>query len=104
MTDHARKAEDAVGMIVAAAFVVAMFALLIILDGYLVRVLWGWFLSPTFGVASPSVAACIGLMTMRALLIPSPNADKPEGSAFFSRWAAHRMLILAVGWCAARYV
>lgn len=47
---------------VAVAGAVAVVALSAIWGGYVVHVLWGWFIVPTFGAPALSIPAAIGVM------------------------------------------
>ena len=48
----------------------------IILRGFVLKVLWGWFLSPLLTPTAPSVALCMGITTIFTLLIGSSVAKK----------------------------
>jgi hypothetical protein len=65
-------------LIVAAPFLVAALVLLAALNGWVLHVLWGWFVTPTFGVAAPSVAMCLGLGLTANLFIHTGDSTKEK--------------------------
>ena len=55
---------------------VASMTLSILTRALALRVLWGWFVVPIFGVSAISMPAAAGLITMTYLLVPSRNTPQ----------------------------
>jgi hypothetical protein len=47
--------------VIAAPFVAALVALMVIWQGYVLAILWGWFMVPAFGLTPLSVPMAIGV-------------------------------------------
>ena len=44
---------------------------------YVIVIMWGWFITPQFGIAAPSLLGVMGLVYLASLLnIPSSKASK----------------------------
>lgn len=87
-------------------FVVVGGALLtysILANGFVISVLWGWFVVPVFGLPVLGVAQSIGLGVLVALVCPQPaqrkkvEGEKPDGSALISALLMPWMALL-IGW------
>lgn len=46
------------------AWAVYTLVVLVALRGYTLNLLWGWFITPAFALAAPSLSLCMGLMLM----------------------------------------
>jgi putative Mn2+ efflux pump MntP len=103
-------------MIALAAFggIVGVFALLAlssIWKGYVLTVLWSWFVVPTFGAPLLTIAPAIGLAMVVGFLTHQSDATKtPEGdsSERFMRAVAHALvmplLVLGIGWVVRQFM
>ena len=56
----------------------ALLALSSIFDGYALKVLWGWFVVPTFGLPQLSIPAAIGIAIVVGYLTKEGNDCKKE--------------------------
>lgn len=73
--------------------------------GYVLTVLWAWFVMPTFGLPALGIAPAIGLALVVSFLThQSDAAKKPEGD-FAERMATAvayafllPLLVLGIGW------
>lgn len=63
-------------------------ALAVIIRGYVLSVLWEWFIAPTFGLPVLSVPLAIALAMVVAMLAPraAPQPEKPKKSAGQATW------------------
>ena len=103
-------------MVVFAAIgsIVGVLALLVVASmwkGYVLTILWAWFVSPTFGLPALALAPAIGFAMVVSFLTHQSDASKePEGD--FSERAikavAHTLVmpafVLGIGWVVARFV
>lgn len=73
-------------------------------NGYTLHVLWGWFLTPAFGVDPPDVVLCIGLALLVGMFV---NVDiaKSKDEGFWEGLAISvlkpifvNLFALAFGW------
>lgn len=97
-------------MVVMAAFggfvgVLALLVLSSMWKGYVLTVLWAWFVVPTFGLPALAIAPAIGLAMVVSFLTHQRDASKePEGdfSARMAKSVAHALvmpaLVLGIGW------
>jgi hypothetical protein len=53
-------------------------------EGWVIHLMWGWFVTYTFGVIQPNVLTCVGLSALNSLLFPSaiPSTDTSPEKAF----------------------
>lgn len=103
-------------MIVMAAFgsVVGLFALLALTSmwkGYVLTVLWGWFVVPTFGLPVLSLVPAIGLAMVVSFLTHQSDASKePDGdsSIRMAKALSHALvmpaLVLGIGWVVRQFM
>lgn len=54
---------------------VALVVIGVIFNAYALTLLWGWFITPTFNVAVPSVAMAAGITLFKGSLFYSRNSD-----------------------------
>jgi hypothetical protein len=40
-----------------------------IVRGWVLKVMWGWFLTPAFGVSAPGIAVCLGISLVLTMLV-----------------------------------
>ena len=83
-------------MIIASPFIIS-------LRGWVISILWGWFLTPVFAVAVPSIPLCIGLAYVADAMHPnSKSADKGSTldrvGALIGRGICFPMFSLLFGW------
>lgn len=50
----------------------------IILKGWVLSILWGWFFVPLFGGPALKITSAIGINILFALILPTPNADPAD--------------------------
>jgi len=101
-------AFDCVGLLV---FFVATIVLGAVMNGYVLSVLWGWFIVPPFSVPPLSVATAIGLSLAIGMLVnreSSPSGEKKDISdaiaAVVSRVVFAPLFTLFVGWIVKPFV
>lgn len=88
------------GVIVALLFTVVL-VYSVVVGGYVLSILWGWFITPVFDIAAPSILACSGIMmfihhlTGRNIKATSSKDENHNGLAliFLAPW-----LTLFFGW------
>lgn len=44
---------------------------LMLYEGWVIYLMWGWFVTHTFGVIQPNVLTCIGLSSFISLVLPN---------------------------------
>lgn len=72
--------------------------------GYILTVLWGWFVVPTFGLPALGVAAVIGISLIVAFMTMSTKTDNEEGDAYeklgklLGRMILVPLIALGMGW------
>lgn len=99
---------EVLGRFTSALLLVPMFVWNAFLRGFVLSCLWGWFVTPVFGLAVPPLLACIGLSLMAGYLVSVrlPDRDKTaaEKEVAYSEWrqaltasVAH-LLTLGIGW------
>lgn len=78
---------------------------ILLLRGWAMTILWGWFITPVFGLASPGLAACLGLsVTVDAFWgirqrEPADDCTFGEKCLRLILWpVATISLLLALGW------
>ena len=88
--------EDFLVGVAAGPVVVAMFAGGLIFEGYVLSIVWGWFLVP-FGLPHISVPWAIGLSVAASIMMPTPRGK----ATTFELWFAlllKPLLILLIAW------
>ena len=88
------------------AAVIATYGVLV--SGYVLSILWGWFITPVFGVVAPSVLACAGLAMFTGFLsgntirtaLSSTSASVEKGSPVAKLFAVliSPWMVLFTGW------
>lgn len=85
---------------------IALIAALLAWQGYVLTILWGWFITPAFGLTVPSVPLAIGVALVCSMLtkqhVPS-NKDEPGWYAL-GRGIASPTLALFIGWVVTRFM
>ena len=86
--------------------VAAMFPFMAILNGYTLRVLWGWFIVPVFHLPLPSVAQSIGIAMVVTYLTSSSSSTKKSESWWepFATMIARPVFALFFGWVVSHFV
>lgn len=68
--------------VAAGCFLVAVSAPLIgILRGWVASVLWGWFVTPVFGLRPPHLALILGLSTLVSMFVAPPKFPEEDEDA-----------------------
>lgn len=85
-----------------------LLVLSLVLDGYVIQVLWGWFIVPVFHVAGLSIPSAIGIALVVGYLKQqqTKNATEKEvnaGKAF--ALSLHRpSVVLVFGWIVQKFM
>jgi uncharacterized membrane protein SpoIIM required for sporulation len=95
----------------AAAGVLALMVLSSMWKGYVLTVLWAWFLVPVFGLPALAIAPAIGLALVVSFLTYQSDASKEPEGEFSERMAkavAHALLmpafVLGIGWVVRQFM
>jgi hypothetical protein len=79
--------------IAALIFLPILLALSVVLNGYVLCVLWGWFIVPTFGLPRLSIPAALGVALVASVLTyQGHHSDTDEDAAEGRRPAAQKYL------------
>lgn len=95
---------------IALAFLASIIVLVVIssiLRGYVLSVLWGWFVVPTFGLPALSIPIAIGISLILAFTTHQISVKKEEDKSFgtqFSNIILHPLLVLAIGWIVTLFI
>jgi hypothetical protein len=80
-----KNAETALACVGVIALIPVLIVVGAIVDGFVVRALWGWFVAPTFGLPLLSLPLAIGVaLTVRALR-PNPTDYKRDDSEWYAK-------------------
>jgi len=102
------KTMIATGKLFAALIQFAISIIPIIIKGYVLSILWGWFIVPKFGAPPLGVAWAIGVSAILAVALPRPQAMKTLESdnwglsMFVSTF--YPLFGLLVGWIAHLFI
>jgi len=72
-----------------------------ILKGYVLSILWGWFIVPVFSLPELTVVSAIGIAIVVSYLTHQYNENKGEGKSFDKRIAIiilRPFFVLLFGW------
>lgn len=89
------------GILFALFSVCAMIALVVassIWSGYVLSILWGWFIVPTFGLPMLSIPAAIGVALIAGFLTKQISATKSDWSQAVSTAIAVPLISLCLGY------
>lgn len=96
------------GLIVLAAVAIVVSA---VMNGYVISVLWGWFVVPLFSVPPLSVATAIGLSLAVGMLVshssPSNSEKKDTGEVIvnlISQAVFSPLFTLFIGWLVKSFI
>jgi len=87
--------------------ILASFVILVILNaiysGYVLSILWGWFVSPVFNIAELTINSAIGIsLVINFLTYQSDAAKEADKSDFFGKLIARIIIMpttaLIIGW------
>lgn len=71
-------------------------------DTVVVHALWGWFVAPTFRVATPSMAATAGIVLIVGQLTTNARSRKKDDTdwvqTFLLRWVYAPVIALTLGY------
>lgn len=98
-----------IGMIGVALVVVALGA---ILEGYVLTVLWGWFIIPIFHLPPLTIVPAIGIALVVGLLTYHSNPDVEEKkrtgweqfALLMGKLFARPLVVLAFGWAVHKFM
>lgn len=93
--DIARKGSD---FIVTAVIVAVGSVYLMLLYGFILKVFWGWFVVPMFGLAQLSIVQAIGLMLVAMAMYSPPMVKEPKKPDVLGIFFTRPLTVLAVGW------
>ncbi len=66
--------------------VLATLPFLMLANGWTLHLLWGWFLTPTFGISSPGIVGCLGIALLISYMFHNHAREKPDSElSFLSR-------------------
>ncbi len=70
-------------------------------SGFVLAMLWGWFITPTFGLVALTVPAACGMKLMATFMMASLLPEKPpeKFSKTIFKAAFYPLFILTIGWC-----
>ena len=103
----------AIGVVVVAMLIVAVMAISLItlasiINGYVLRILWGWFIIPVFHLPNLSLAQAIGfsmvigLLTHRSSYTSTNEKSKEEKRKEFVQYLytliVYPLVTLGIGW------
>ncbi len=100
-------------VVVLAVVLVPLVAIASILNGYVLRILWGWFVVPLFHLPNLTIAQAIGLTMVVGLLTHRSRTDgrektkeekRKETIEFFAELFLYPFITLGVGWIVHLYV
>ncbi len=94
------------GYALATAIVVPVLALVAIYGGFVLYVLWGWFIVP-LGVPQIGIAWAIGISTVFHLIAPSQPLPKTDDEHVWQNVAyvlLKPFIALAIGWTAKSFM
>ena len=87
MSEPAKEVFAAIGLTLSVvAFAVVYVAAAVIVKGYVLSVLWSWFVMPTFALPTLSVPLAIGLTMVVAVVLPRPTIPTPAEEKKKSGW------------------
>jgi hypothetical protein len=69
----------------------------IVFDGWVLSVVWGWFITPVFNV-NLTIVQAIGFNLVVSLLIPHPLESKETIYDAIINDIEHGLLVLFIGW------
>lgn len=93
--------------LLAALGVIATFCISSIWSGYVMTVLWSWFIVPVFALPMLGLAQAIGVKLLcNMILAKVPSNDKSDGD--FARVVGYAVLVpllaLTIGWVVKQFV
>lgn len=96
--------NSAIAAVLAVLIAAPLITLVVIWDGYVLSVLWGWFLVPAFGLPALSIPMAIGLSAVATLL--TTHGAKPDEDKWrvFLRPILGPAFLLLIGWIAKSYI
>lgn len=76
--------------------------------GYVLSILWGWFIIPIFSLPPLSIPTAIGIAVISGLLTHQSRSGKEEGSSAFGQIIAFNFIspaaALLIGWIVKGYL
>lgn len=100
------------GVAIAAVLVPLVAIPYVLLRGLALHLLWGWFLTPTFQIPSPSIPMCIGITVTVISLFPAralderPKPEYREGVKWehLAHYYFSPILAIGIGWIVRQFV
>lgn len=86
-----------------AAFAVVSIVANVIIDGWVLSTLWGWFISPLFGLPSLSIPTAIGIALFVGLITKKVETTSDEElsnsiKSIIARVLFYPLTVLLIGW------
>ncbi len=82
-----------------------------IFGGWVLSILWGWFMVPIFGLVALKLSEAIGLSLVVGALAKSHVPDRNEGESLFAwmldrlfEYVLYGLLLLLTGWVVQHFV
>lgn len=105
--DNTNKAFSCLGAVVFAIVAVVGEA---IMNGWVLSILWGWFVSPLFGLKELAIAPAIGFSLVVGMLTHQESGEQKERSNFenvvliFGRAVVSPLITLFIGWIVYQFI
>lgn len=84
------------GNILKSIGIIVIGMLLVVFNCFILSTLWGWFITPDFGLKVPSYPVLYGLMLIIAFVGPTSNEESYKKAIFTG--LAKSIIILSFGW------
>ena len=62
----------------AIAFLIAMIIPSVMWSGYVLSIMWGWFIVPTFGLPPLQIEVAIGISGIVSFIVPTSDCERKE--------------------------
>lgn len=85
-------------------FVLGFIAVIAVYRGWILTVLWGWFIEPFFNIDTPSLAMAIGFMLIVGLMIPPKPVDEDKGGKHLALAFTSPIVALLMGWVVKQFI
>jgi hypothetical protein len=72
--------DDNVSKGIAVFFLVVMIIPSVMWQGYVLSVMWNWFVSPTFDIPNLKIAAALGMAAIFSFMSPTANCAKEDAN------------------------
>ena len=90
--------------VLAVPFAIALIAAIYVWSGYVLSVMWGWFIVPTFGLPALSIPTAIGVAMVAGMLAKQYIPNKDDGWKSLSRPFIGPAVTFLAGWIVTRFL